>query len=263
MSMRLLVRAAVVGALIDKTLAGKRVFDTLYGHPQQSQDNALIPSIAVYTDNDRRVLRERGTVGGGYDRSIDLGLDLTFAAWRTSPVEDRDDEGAMIEAGVPQLGIVQTDAELEATMDLFELQAYRALYAATAAGNRLHQFILGIEEFHSVPGRDGKGNNKLAARTLQFSIRIRDDCRPSGTGENNSVYPDIATVAPYLAPMLATLNSTPGLESLHTLLQELYGTAVLPPVNHVNTLHFVAGINTLDPDRTDLQVTFPDPIPEA
>lgn len=169
---RTALRLATILALSDKgdgsaepaTLAGKRVHDTLMEAEHLFGKDKPVPLVVVYTDDDEGP--NRNAAGGApvFDKTVALTLELACATTRETP------EG--VEIGMPQ-----TDAELEAILDLLEYQCLAALTNPASQWARLWgRLTRGIVEISSSRVMDAKGENRMAARTVTLMVRGQRDC---------------------------------------------------------------------------------------
>jgi hypothetical protein len=238
---RLLLRALVVGALKDQTIAGARVYDTRLAPVPTDKVENIIPMIAVYTDIDRRRQMERGAPAGSFKRSCDITLEISLGTWLQATAPDGSPQAA--------IGVLETDAELEALLDLFELQIFRALYSSeNAFAVDLQSMVKEWLDWESMPGRTVEGNNKIAGRVLTITVEVADDCRPAGDGRTVTVRSNpIPTAAPYLASLVTKIGNEPALASLSTMLGHMLGTTALPAVDTLERFGFALTYGT-EPD---------------
>lgn len=171
---RTALRLATILALSDKgrqepvaaTLAGKRVHDTLMEPEHLFGADKPVPLIVVYTDDDEGANRNMAGGSPTFDRTCALTLELGCATTRKTP------DG--VEIGMPQ-----TDAELEAVLDLLEYQVRVALTDPASRWARLWgKLTRGIVDYSSTRVMDAKGETRMAARTVTYRVKLPDDCPP-------------------------------------------------------------------------------------
>jgi hypothetical protein len=251
MSQRLLLRSAVVGALMNRTIAEGRVFDTMIGDVQKSADDQWLPFISVYTDIDRRRGQGAGDARQTYERLIDITIEIGVGRWTQQEVPAQGDAPPQMQ---DVFGLIETDAELEAVLDLFELQVFRSLHNPSPHALALHNMVQDWQSWDSIPGREGNGlNNKISCRNLTITVRVRDDCRPDA----RSIYPRFETLAPNLCALVTQIAKTPALASMREMLKELYGETPLPAPNpllrfgmYVDARDVNVDVNLLPPGET-------------
>lgn len=204
---RLLLRAAWVRALSNggappyPTIAENRVFDSRIGDLADFANRPILPMIAVYTDADEREQREKGDALGSFNRTIDVALEIAIGTWN---------------AKNKSFGLPQTDAELEALLDIMEAQIFRAIYSPTPAASSLLKLIKSVDAWDSIPGRTADGNNKISARKITIRCCVNDDCRPI-IAEREPPFDapaEIAAQAPYLNDLLEEIEELPALASI-------------------------------------------------
>lgn len=172
------------------TLAGRRWYDTLMEPEHQFGEDRPVPLGIVYTDDDSgRNVNAPGS-GLAFDRSVALTLELVCAV--TETVNDE------VVIGPPQ-----TDAELEAILDLLEYQSLRALTNIASPWGRLWgRMIRGISEISSTRVMDSKGETRIAQRTVTIMVRLPASCPvevvPLSAGEDP---PESGSIADLPAPL--------------------------------------------------------------
>jgi len=171
---RTALRLATIMALVDKgdgsgaaaTLAGRRVYDSMMEPEHLFGTDKPTPLIIVYTDDDDGPNRNAAGGPPTFDRACDLTLELVCATTR--------DEG-----GSAQVVMPQTDAELEAVLDLLEFQARAALTSPASRWAGLWgRLSRGMLDYSSTRVMDENGSVRMAARTLRSRVRVPDDCPP-------------------------------------------------------------------------------------
>lgn len=226
---RLLLRGKVVTALTQQpgdvghpTVAGPNVFDSRFDNVEFDGEKMEMPVVCVYTDTDASQLMDYGAGTGANFRKMTLRVDILMASFQK-----------VVTDGETQMkyGLPGTSAELEATMDLFEMQVLRALRipgrkASEDLGNMVQSWL----EFTSEVERSVEGNNRLAGRRLTFTLRIKQDCYPKfGTGPivpRPNETPKIHSM-PWLDDMIKVFADDPNLSGL---LDQMYQEAGYPSV---------------------------------
>src|SRR5712691_8718380 len=97
------------------TLAGKAVFDSRLDPIEDLQPGESRPVVCVYTDDDEGTSSQKPG-GPPFKQIVELCFELSVIA-RVASVDDPGGDPGAYEAGVPE-----TDAELEASLDLLEAQ---------------------------------------------------------------------------------------------------------------------------------------------
>ena len=230
---RLMLRAAWVGALKNKTIAENRVFDTRLNPLEITNKVDLLPCICVYTDHDtgKNIKTKGGDPLPVFERQVDLIMEITVGAWHEVEIEGPQGNPEQTEI----FDMVETDAELEALLDFLELQIKAAFYDSSDLSRR----ITHVESWESVPGRSTAGNTRQCARLMTIRCLVVDECmeallgltpmrtaNPSGA----TALPVLAELAPYLAPFLTDLARIPAFSSLRAMLGRLNGNTPLPAV---------------------------------
>jgi hypothetical protein len=146
------------------TLAGKRWYDSLMEPEHQFGGDRPVPLGVVYTDEDAGPNKAQAGTGLVFDRTVALTLELICATTLKTP------DG--VEIGMPQ-----TDAELEAVLDLLEYQCIAALTNPASSWALLWgRLTRGILEVSSTRVMDSKGETRMAARTVTLMVRLPLSC---------------------------------------------------------------------------------------
>lgn len=273
---RLMLRAAAIAALTRQpgetdfpTIAGEQVFDSRLDNIEFDEVGRVeLPLVTVYTDEDERVLLNQGLGFGEDMRHVLLRIEIAIGSFETTIEDNR----KKIVYALPT-----TDAELEFMLDMFELQVQRALFHPIRAASLAFQnLVIQRESWHSHVSRSGQDNNKLAARTLTYRLRIHPDCPPRWTTE--PIVPDTRVPqidnAPYLQPLIDTLAKNPDYAGLMAMLREIAGglpTVQVPALRSIRqniTVVTPTNISTLfqqrwqgRPSNVDYQATWYRPTP--
>lgn len=178
---RLLLRNACVQALKEletdgsyPTFAGANVFDSRI-YPAEMDVNLLeVPFVSIYTDTQKYADnkdREMAALVTNVVQQVDLCLNLAIAA----NVTTTDDKGEEFTGPA----IVETDAELEALLDIMEAQVHWTLSNPSKHWSQIFGALCqDIPTFESSRESDGSKNNRLALRELKMSCIICADPRP-------------------------------------------------------------------------------------
>lgn len=150
------------------TLAGGRVFDSRLDPIQGIKPEEQVPIIVIYTDDDDGEQLSDNNGGPPFRRMVDLVL------WLSICQNAKDGEGNIV------IGYTETDAELEAMLDLFE---HQVRFAFSNIGNKWSNLLRGtmlrrIKSWKS-DRLVAEGNIKLAARNVVVSVEIVDDDLPT------------------------------------------------------------------------------------
>lgn len=252
---RLMLRTAVVAALKNKTIAQDRVFDSKLSALQVTDSNDMLPAVCVYTEADTGVNVQAGDAGVLLERNVDVHLELTVSMWQDLEIPGPQGNPEQVRA----LAIATTDPELEALLDLFELQTKLTLLGITDEAIALQKIIRKWNGWNSLPGREDNGNNKLCARQVIMPVQINDDCRFPFDGSvitpgprGHTIFPPLADMAPYLRQFLEGLAGMPNFSTMRDMLQMMYGTRPLPPVGQLTTFGFRAGFAGANSDSADV-----------
>lgn len=259
---RLLLRALTINALSQQeydatppTIAGDRIFDSRVDPINFEEDHIEVPIIAVYTDTDFATLRDRGAGIGAFERKVDLRIDFAIASFMKTIV----DEETSITYGVPS-----TDGEMEAVLDLFEMQIWRALMTpGRKASLEWTGMIKSIETWTSRVERDSEGNNRLAARGLELRVEIQQDCYPSWRRDDEErscvSIEDIVGKVPWLGPLVDVISLDTSYSHLLDILRDAAGGAsvVLPHLSRLGSMHHTA----LGPEQTVLTALLAGKVP--
>lgn len=168
---RILARWAAVCALNNylaepwPTLAGGNIFDSKIEPVEDMAGDRAFPCCVVYTDYDQDPW--------GKARKLETERLLTLT------VELMIVQATVVQGGeIPAyaLDCPTTDSEIESTLDLFELQIYRALTAGTAASDAFNYICSTYKTVISRRGASVEGGQRLAARQLTLEMKaIRDN----------------------------------------------------------------------------------------
>lgn len=223
---RLLLRAATVavftkapGETDHPTIAEDKVFDSRLDPIEFTGKRVEIPIITVYTDVDEATPLDAGLgANGSTARQVELVIEFAVASF------EKGQNGVAV-------GMIQTDAELEALLDLFEHQIMGLLYnPARPASVRWMTMVRAILKLESKGERSSEGNNRLAARQLRVTCKIAHDClQRFGIDEPGAPTPPRPNAvptfeaAPYLTALLNELDSTPTYRPLVDTLRAIAG----------------------------------------
>ena len=155
---RLLLRALTVLALtrggdgpVFPTMANEAVFDTKLRPVTDTATEVMTPIIHVYTDSDSRVNMEKG--GGtrpNWKRTVTIMLELAIGSLTSGKMK-----------------YVETDPELEAMLDLFELEAELALFAIDDPfALAWRSMIKSFDDWESIPFRSAEQASRFAVRQI-------------------------------------------------------------------------------------------------
>lgn len=223
---RLMTRALACVALqqqaddaVSPTMAEDRVFDSRLDPLVFRDFKKPMPGIIVYTDDDDGELQNYGS-GGPFRRFVDLRIELVIGSYDTEIV---DEENHVV------FNLPMTDAQMEAQLDLFEMQVKWALYQLPGRVYTLAfaEFVKNIARVKSEATRDEDGNNKFATRRMLFRLEIPDDCPPSVQAiEPHQPVPKLIQFcdqleqfpAPWIRPLLKVLCNDPSMRGVLSVL---------------------------------------------
>lgn len=154
--------AAHAGSVLWPTLAGRYIYDSRIDpfDDDAEFDRRLVA--AVYTEEDNSDSAQKSG-GPPYRVLVDLVIEMSVIVGSN-------------DSGQTEIGIPQTDAEMEALIDLFEGQVKFVLhYGQTGA---IWRALTGrrILDIRSLPHRTSEDGVRLAMRTLRMKVVVPDDC---------------------------------------------------------------------------------------
>jgi hypothetical protein len=248
-----MLRVATVNALSNgfqepyPTIAGPIIFDSKMDNLQNTFEESLVPVVIVYTEDDEHTQQNKSGSGqGGVYRKIQLLIELAIGSYSEVKSEDGEPSAAF--------SMLQTDAEIEAMMDLFEQQIRNALRHPTNVHSAHWQgLVSSILSWESQPGRSAKGDNRLAMRQIIIEVRIKDDCtpdfqtlRPNEIPEAQNPVPVLGDLPDYLGGLVEVVNN-PETEwpTLLETLRELQGEAPVNALPRLTTLNMK--VDNIDP----------------
>lgn len=220
---RLMLRALACVALqkqsddpVSPTMADDRVFDSRLDPLIFKEYEKPMPGIIVYTDDDDGELINRGSGDGPFRRYIDLRVEIVIGSFDTEVVDN-----------VQQVvfDLPMTDAQMEAQLDLFEVQVKWALLSLPnrAYTNAFRAFVVRIESIRSHATRDESGNNRFASRRIHFKCEVNDDCPPNWAALQPGQQPpkkipfcdELAKFPmPWVVPMLQAMCQQPAMQGV-------------------------------------------------
>lgn len=146
------------------TTAGAYVFDSRLDPLEDLKPGGAQPTICVYTDEDEG---SSGQKAGGppFKQIVELCLELSVIA---SAPSDADPD--VFVAGVPE-----TDAELEASLDLIEAQVRFILFFGSTG--EIWRELCGrkVSSIRSTPSRSSEEGARLAMRRSVWKVELVDD----------------------------------------------------------------------------------------
>lgn len=173
------------------TIAGKRVFDTALDAFDILNPSNRAPVVVVYTDHDNG---DPGQKAGGppFKRIVDLLIEIAVY------VKAKDDDGTYA------VGLPQSDAELEASLDLLDAQVRFALMYAPSG--LIWRNLTGsrVGDIRSLPLRSGQEATRLAMRTITMQVQVPDDCYDAAPAD---VLTGNAALPQPLRGVIAALNA--------------------------------------------------------
>jgi hypothetical protein len=150
------IRMCLQKALIDKTIAEDRVFDSMVTPLDVKSDEMRLPIITVCTDDDQATTRnfELNTPD---TRELDVIVELALAS-------------AVTIDGEVQVTIPQTDAGLEASLNIMHRQVYRAVMDdADPWAALLREFLCSVGKVLVRRGAGADKGVRFAARQIIFN----------------------------------------------------------------------------------------------
>jgi hypothetical protein len=204
---RLVMRLAAARALLDRTLAGPRVFDSAVDPIDQTIAETRQPLIVVTTDEHALDVTGRDLNSGAH--RCDLVIEIAIASRVEVPATD--DEGGQITIAIPH-----TDEGMELTLDIMEHQVARALNRDDNAWSRVWMMLVPrITRSLSRRGASAENGVRFAARQLVLTCDLVDTPVAGGTIAPNSAWGEV----------LSLMEADPDLASIAGLLRaETEGT---------------------------------------
>lgn len=169
-ALRLITVAALAGTADPRpTIAADRVDDSRLADlaPETVPDDGL-PVIVVICDDDDGEAWSEQNGGPPFDRMIDLNIEMSIAS-RVQYVDPANPTNSTYVVEAPD-----TDARLEASLDLLEFQAIRELAYGLSAFSVMFRKLARITHraCHRAASDDGV---KIASRLLTLKCRVNDD----------------------------------------------------------------------------------------
>lgn len=237
----LAVRLATVRAIRGKTIAEERVFDSAINELDQMISDDRAPLVVVYTDedqtdNDGRDLMQR-------DRQLSLMIEIAVADRVVIKDETGDD--------VVTVSIPNTDAGIEASLNILERQVMRCLLADTGVWPELWRtLVVKVHSTTSVRGATVEEGVRFGAR--QINMKIETLSEPGfGAIEQGSVWETLTSA----------LHADPDTTQLADAIEasivgdNLTGTAAIAAMLGINRSVMASLGETDDPQMTDQEIT--------
>ena len=165
---RIALRMAAVMALSNgytapyPTMAGNRVFDSRQDPIDGLSPGQLVPLLTLYTDDDTGESISGGNGGPPFQRTTTLMIELSISQL-----------GEANPAGEAPLILPETEPELDAALDVFEMQVERVFHDGLSTwGKQLSKVTKSIQKWSSMRFIEREGNIRLAARQLQIMVEL-------------------------------------------------------------------------------------------
>lgn len=172
----LAVRLATVRALRGRTLCGDKVHDTVIEALDQFRDADRSPFISVYTDKDFAEVDGRDLTQRA--RTLELTLELA--------VGDR----VVLKDGQEEIVIPNTDAGLEASLDILERQVLGTLTAGVGVWQDLWRtLVTRIASYETQSGASTDSGVRFAARQITLIVDTLSD-PPFGEIDKSGIWHD-------------------------------------------------------------------------
>ena len=172
---RLALRLGTVLALTNNdaspypTMAEGRVFDSRLDPMQIVEGQSRQPYAIVYTDDDAGDGLSANNGGPPWYRKLDLAIHFAVAAHGVITNPDTGEE-------IDGFGPIETDAEVEALLDLFEYQIERALFGLGSWSTQFKKLILRATDRSSVRFGDPQNVSvRYTERMVIYKIDMLDD----------------------------------------------------------------------------------------
>jgi hypothetical protein len=232
-ALRLATRAALTagGAGPFPTMAGNRIFDSRAEPIGDIGEDEAMPTVVIYTDRDHH--NRAGPNGMPMQRTarrtLDFRVEISLTTKNIDPLTEEQ-----------ITGWPETDADLEAALDLFEWQIEVALFG-NSPWARWWNDLFGVAEITSerIALKNETGNVRLAAREIAYSLWMKPECLPEAVRQGDPVpaaallglYPEVADyiIAKGADPLKAQVQQQKQLLEA----QAIPGPHVYPPLNTV------------------------------
>jgi hypothetical protein len=220
---RMLLRAATVLALTRggdgpyPTMAGEAVFDSRLKPVTDIAQETMTPVAMVYTADDKRTNMSKAGGRPTWKRTVTLVIELAIS----SVSKDR-------------MAWIETDADLEALLDLFELEVEVALAdPSNPWAMAWRKLARCIESWDSEPFRSAEQSVRYAVRQISIEIEIAQDCLPQATTDKVIAADGNALSIPYLADLEAQIRTSPIFESTRAMMSGARDLVQLPALKRV------------------------------
>jgi len=209
---RLVLRALTVQALTRgmtepfPTMAGAFVHDTKLTPLIDVKGEGQVPSILIYTDEDKRVNLDKNNKRT-WKRTISLVIEVAVSNVM------RGKDGLEFEPA-------EVDPELEALLDLFEAEVEAALYdPSNPWALAWMTLVKTIDQWTSEPFRSAEQANRYAVRQIHLECELNTDCRfPVITTSHVPLAADDLLGVPYLTGLSEEIMTNPLFASTRDLL---------------------------------------------
>lgn len=250
---RLALRGSIIKMLTNDfsepypTIAGPAVWDMKMDPIDHNTGETMLPIVVVYTDADEHSLLDRGEGRMFREHMVNVFIELALG---TFP----DGEGSTT------MSYVETDAELEALLDLFEWQVWRQFYTNWSPSSQpFHRMVKRIESWESAPARQIEQNNRLSLRQMAIKVTLAPDCLPQALLLPEGAVPPInakptsleAIDLPYLSGLQDTLLNNPTFAGLCDQLRAVQTGRPSVTVRRLDTASFKTDVldPIVDPNR--------------
>ena len=198
---RLAMRVAAARALLDRTLAGARVFDSAVDPIDQAIAETRQPLLVLTTDEHELEVEGRD-LGSGNHR-CELVIEIAIASRVEVPASGSD--GGQVTIAIPH-----TDEGMELTLDIMEHQVLRALNRADNPWSSVWmKLVPRITRSLSRRGASAENGVRFAARQLVLSCDLVDTPVSGGGVAPNSAWGEL----------LALMEGDPALSGIASLLR--------------------------------------------
>jgi hypothetical protein len=222
---RLLLRAATVLALTRggdgpfPTMAGEAVFDSKIRPVTDIAQESMTPVALVYTADEKRTNVASGGSGRAvWQRKVNLVIEIAI--------------GSVSNSGVSW---IETDAELEAMLDLFEAEVETALHDPTNPwALAWHRLVRCVETWDSEPFRSSEQAARYAVRQIAIEVALNQDCLPTPTIDTvTATGSGRRLLVPYLEALEDQILESPVFASTRDLINGSRDFVTLPPLRKV------------------------------
>lgn len=231
---RTALRVAAINALMNRTIAEGRVYDSLIGSLDLANAEERRPVIIVITEKDEGPALSDQDGGPPFLRLIDLNIEIGVVAQEADGSRD--------------LYYPETDADAEAALDLLEYNTINALmFDLGPAAQLFRKVAKTITKYDSLRSSDDETGVKIAARQYILTCKVQDsipDLNSTETGYN--LFPE---------PLRTVANSLPTDSPCHGILTKMANALYPVTAPSFNGMDIDMARNPTSPDVAPIKFT--------